>query len=261
MIFRWLFRVFLAIWVAQSGLAHSAQVSPLHIAGRVDEQMYDSIRTFEGRSIVINSPGGDVLWGMRIAEIIVDRDFEVTIDGVCISACFSYVFLPAARRVLRPRAELGLHIGPIMLLQAARSQGLALPEWDKRLAGRMQAILLRRGLTEDLFQDAARRFNVRLLGRTILCPTDGDPPSEPRFLPCQTYEADVRTWYLSTSQLRHYGISFEGAEIQYKWIGDVPFEILFYHNNKPQYFGDCLLDANRSPAWDCKSERESIEEK
>lgn len=231
--------------------AESGSADMLRLEGRVDESMFHQVRHFRGNSIVVNSRGGDVVWGTRIAELLADRDMTVTVEGRCLSACFSYIFLPAARRVLRRNSQIGLHVGPEELLLVAEMQGAALPTWDFELANRIRAVFARRGISQAISREAVRRFNIRFTDLPATCRTNDDPFLGAGRMPCQHFVADVQTWYLSTAQLQLFGIAYDGAEIQYRWIGDVPLEILFAENPQPQYFGDCLFDRKQDPVWQC----------
>jgi hypothetical protein len=224
----------------------------LYLNGRVDQQMYERISAFQGDAITVNSLGGSVVWGTRIAEVLAERDIKVTVDGVCISACFSYIFLPAAQRILKRNAKIGMHIGPDDLALVADAQGKVLPQWDAILARRIRAVYARRNVSDDLSREAIRRFNIRLIDLPLMCRTLGDPQLGIGRLPCQRRDADVRTWYLSTEQLRRSGITFEGAEIHYRWIGDVPLDIILSPDPEPAFFGDCLLDLRGAIPWKCE---------
>lgn len=223
----------------------------LLLKGAVDEQMYERIRDFPGRIIRIESPGGSVLWGTRIAEVLADRDIEVHVEGQCISACFSYIFVPAKRRVLGSGAVLGAHVGPITLLQIAEAQGLTLPEWDRELSYRMREVLRKRRIPEALFGELGRRLNVSLVNRPLGCLSNDAPGAPWRTVPCQWIKQDVRTWYLETSQLNAFGIGFEGREIRYRNIEDTPLGVLFFRSNEAAYFGDCLYMPSAQPPWNC----------
>lgn len=57
--------------------------------------------------IVLNTPGGDVLEALRIAEIIEKLALPVTVEGHCVSACF-FLFVSGAGHVARHNS-VGLH--------------------------------------------------------------------------------------------------------------------------------------------------------
>jgi len=61
------------------------------------------------KRIVVKSGGGDGLVGVKLARIVVENDLTIIVDDYCISACASYVFLPAKSREVLPNSVVGFH--------------------------------------------------------------------------------------------------------------------------------------------------------
>ena len=248
--------VFLAFFSQAPSADHdyarpTVHVSELRLSGAVDQRMYEQVRDFDGSVITIDSTGGNILWGTRIAEILATSNVELRVERNCISACFTYFFLPAAKRILGSRAVLGLHVGPVVLAHVAEREGATLPAREQKLASLTREVLAARGLSESVFVEAARRLGVRLINRPLLCRHSERIGDLEELVPCQWYEAKVRTWYIDTKQLREHGIEFEGYEIVYRSPQDVPVSVLLFHGNEDAFFGDCLYSLRAEEVWRC----------
>lgn len=229
----------------------SSEDGALILKGEVNEAMYEQVLAYTGKVIRVDSPGGSVLWGTRIAEVLIRRDLEVQVMGQCMSACFSYIFIPASRRVVGAGSVLGLHVGPITLLQVAEEQGRGLPAWDSELSHRMREVLRKREVSEALFKELARRLNVSLVDGALSCNINDAPGAPMRTMPCQRISSDASAWYLETSQLERFGIPADGPEINYRTINDIPLRVLLLRFDEAAYFGDCLYQPQQPGKFSC----------
>jgi hypothetical protein len=59
-------------------------------------------------TVVLDSPGGSVLYAMKLGELLRDTGSTAIVETRCYSACV-YAFLGAQRRVVAPGARLGVH--------------------------------------------------------------------------------------------------------------------------------------------------------
>jgi hypothetical protein len=54
--------------------------------------------------VVVDSPGGDVMSGIRLANWIVDRHADVEVEARCASSCANYLFAAGRRKIIDDRA-------------------------------------------------------------------------------------------------------------------------------------------------------------
>lgn len=67
-------------------------------------------------SLIVRSPGGDLLEGVRIGSLIAERKLNVEVDAYCLSSCANNLFLAGYTKRLRSGALLGFH-GSMSLTQ------------------------------------------------------------------------------------------------------------------------------------------------
>lgn len=73
-------------------------------------QLRDVLRAHPGvRTLRVDSSGGDALPALEIGRLVRARRLHVVVEGRCNSACANYVFVPAARRTIRPGAMVMWH--------------------------------------------------------------------------------------------------------------------------------------------------------
>lgn len=254
--------IWLILWLFLSSPEHrtppdvrSPPTDTLIIRGLIGQDTYAKVKVFEGRKIVIDSLGGDHVWGVRIADLISRRPIAVYVNDRCLSACFTHVFLPAERRILGENAIIGMHVVPLMLQQVANAEGKTLPEWTHALAVFHQQALQRRGVSMSLFREAARRLEVGLLDPPLSCRTDGFPMQDSASrAPCQRHTQKFEGWYLETEQLRMAGIEVEGWNIEYHALRDIPHGRVGGLRRQPAIFGNCVHDPAASVPWTCRRE-------
>ncbi|VXB36788.1 hypothetical protein [Massilia sp. 9I] len=153
---------------ADEVLRHSRDGASLRIDGPINAQSADIITRFiesGGKTIIIDSTGGDADAGMRIGESLAAADVEVVVDRYCFSSCANYVFVPARHKALNAGAVLGFHGGAPDTRQV-RMEGMApetraLFETMARLYLRQEALFGPLGVDTALFGGAGK-----LSGRT-----------------------------------------------------------------------------------------------
>lgn len=124
--------IFLTLLDCQNVSAQTGSNATLRIDGEINKATFEKVRRFlkrGGRDIVVNSVGGDVQYGQKIAAAFLGRDIGVSVENYCLSSCANYLFLAASRKSLQPGAVLGFHGGanypePI---QKSGDAGAALP--------------------------------------------------------------------------------------------------------------------------------------
>ncbi|MFZ6819611.1 hypothetical protein [Undibacterium sp. Ji22W] len=86
--------------------------APLTIEGNVDKKFSKKILAYVkagGRSIIVNSYGGNALYGQEIALFLMNKRVSVTVDKYCFSACANYLFLSGYQKNIREGSILGFH--------------------------------------------------------------------------------------------------------------------------------------------------------
>jgi hypothetical protein len=85
---------------------------PLTIEGNVNKEFANKIYTYVlsgGKSIIVNSFGGDAFYGQEIGLFLIDKGVSITVDRYCFSACANYLYLSGQSKYLRRGAILGFH--------------------------------------------------------------------------------------------------------------------------------------------------------
>lgn len=60
-------------------------------------------------TLVVDSLGGEVFWGLKIGELIHARGWEVRVNGVCFSSCANYIFPAGKRKIIAAGGIVGWH--------------------------------------------------------------------------------------------------------------------------------------------------------
>ena len=106
----------------QSNFTHSIAIAKplksnldtLQFDGKINAASADKLLYFlkhKGKTIIINSEGGDAMVSLKIAKELSSSDTEVIVDKYCLSSCANYLFIGARKKSLRPGAILGFHGG------------------------------------------------------------------------------------------------------------------------------------------------------
>ncbi len=61
------------------------------------------------RKIVINSGGGDTIYGRKLGAWVLKRNMIVEVEGGCFSSCANYVFVAGRKKLIRQGAFVGWH--------------------------------------------------------------------------------------------------------------------------------------------------------
>ncbi len=109
-----LFVIGFALLDCQNVQAQASLKPVLRIDSEINQAAFEKVRRFlkrGGKEIVVNSVGGDVRYGHKIAAAFLGRDIGVSVEHYCLSSCANYLFLAASRMSLQPGAVLGFHGG------------------------------------------------------------------------------------------------------------------------------------------------------
>lgn len=90
----------------------------LCVNSRIDVEgvLADRIESFDLQPnvlLVISSPGGGLMQGLRIFRHLRKFDYDVVTDGICASACSQIIFLGGATKSVFSEGVIAFHGGPI----------------------------------------------------------------------------------------------------------------------------------------------------
>ncbi len=88
------------------------------------ERFADRVQSLDRAIVALASPGGSVLSGLRMGQLIHDRGFSTLVPdrAVCASAC-GLVWLAGKRRFMEPEARIGFHAAYIVRRGRAQESG------------------------------------------------------------------------------------------------------------------------------------------
>jgi hypothetical protein len=237
------------------GAPRASEPDILVLQGQVNSEMANQVEAFQGRKIFVDSFGGSVAAGHRIAEVIVDRAIEVTVIDRCYSACFNFIFLPARVREVRAGATLGFHSGAESSWVLAKDQGLSLASNTKMKAEQHLARLQRAGVSEEIFREAARLMKSRLLPLEAVCEDEMTSPGVNNgHAMCQLSVSEFKSWFPTTAQLERLGILVTGPPIQYRSLPEILVKINIANRDRPAVFGECEYFPAPTPSLNCPGE-------
>ena len=100
------------------------------------EKFIDTVRgkADEIRTIVINSPGGDIDVGMKIGTWVFDNELDVVVDTLCFSSCANYVFTAGRNKIIEAGGIVGWHGSAQQETFIAESTGKNIDEVFRELA-------------------------------------------------------------------------------------------------------------------------------
>ncbi len=105
----------------------------IHFSGSISGRSVDAFMARHAdervERVVVDSPGGDVAAGIRLANWIADRHADVEVENLCASSCANYLFAAGRRKVIDDRALVLWH-GSI-LQKDFRERGA---DCDRRIA-------------------------------------------------------------------------------------------------------------------------------
>jgi hypothetical protein len=138
-------------------------------------------------ALVLDSPGGSVVEGERMAHMIRDNDIAVVIpnNGKCVSACF-LLLAAALRRFAGPDALVGVHsasesgeeTATSMAVTTAMARIAADFDVPPAILGKMVRTVP--GRVEWLTHDDLRAMGVRILGEAAPATPSPAPPPQPQ---------------------------------------------------------------------------------
>jgi hypothetical protein len=103
----------------------------IKLTGRIDAA---SLRAFkrdlssDTEQLIINSAGGRSPEAIAMGSLVRSLNLEVVVDGICLSACAHFVFVPAKRKRVEPDSVVAFHqtaTALARLLLASRRPDLA----------------------------------------------------------------------------------------------------------------------------------------
>jgi hypothetical protein len=84
----------------------------LELTGRIDAASLQAFKrdlSFETKRLIINSAGGRSPEAIELGSLVRSLGLEVVVDGVCLSACAHFVFIPAKRKRVEPNSVVAFH--------------------------------------------------------------------------------------------------------------------------------------------------------
>ncbi len=83
-----------------------------------------AVAAHENAVIVLSSPGGHLLSGLRIGQLVRDRGFTTLVldDSMCASAC-ALAWIGSPKRSMQPQARIGFHAAYVVQRGQARETG------------------------------------------------------------------------------------------------------------------------------------------
>lgn len=91
------------------------------------------------RTLAIDSGGGDVLAGIRLADFVRERRIHLVVEGRCFSACANYVFSAARTKDVMPGSLVAIHSSRYTLFVKGKGgdvKGVDITGQDYRAAAR-----------------------------------------------------------------------------------------------------------------------------
>ena len=88
----------------------------------------------EIKTMVVNSPGGDIIEGMLIGDWVFDNGVDVAVDTLCFSSCANYIFTAGQNKIIREGGIVGWHGSAQQEMVIAESTGKSLDEVFRELA-------------------------------------------------------------------------------------------------------------------------------
>ncbi len=110
-------RLLLVLLLSQSAWAAHISLEPgqIMLSGEIsrgDDLLFRQAATQPGiRRVVVDTPGGDLVTAMAIGDIIQQHQLDLTVRGLCFSACANYLFIAARHKTVEPDSFVGWHGG------------------------------------------------------------------------------------------------------------------------------------------------------
>ena len=84
----------------------------LELTGSISSESLERLKrslTLSTRRLIVNSAGGRIPEAIQLGALVRSYDLEVVVDGICLSACAHFIFLPAKRKRLQPNSVVAFH--------------------------------------------------------------------------------------------------------------------------------------------------------
>ena len=104
-------------------------------------------------TLVVDSSGGDVRSGIRIANRILDHNADVVVVNTCLSSCANFILLSGRMKIISPTALVGWH-GTIPKASSVVLNETGQKNFDDTLAEQKE-LFRRLGLKEELLYERA----------------------------------------------------------------------------------------------------------
>ncbi|HEX8579222.1 MAG TPA: hypothetical protein VF655_06465 [Allosphingosinicella sp.] len=135
----------------------------IKLTGRIDATSLQAFKrglSPQTERLIINSAGGRSPEAMELGSLVRSLGLEVVVDGVCLSACAHFVFIPAKRKRLEPNSVVAFHqtaTALSRLLLASGRQDLA--AFYLPVAENEQAFYKSAGISTKLLNEPYRELN------------------------------------------------------------------------------------------------------
>ena len=182
------------------GLMFAGQISPQSVA-----MLEEHLR--EGDLLIFGSPGGERHSAERLADLLVERNVSISVNGSCFSACALYLALSASRVEVPEGAIVLFHSDTSMWIRALAENPDRFREADRAEIGRAHAaqvrILQRQGINPDILSCIARAIGPRYaeMRRTPPAPAGSMSTHDVQF----AIPTDFDFVWLSPAVLEHFG--------------------------------------------------------
>lgn len=132
-----------------------AQGKALHFVGKIDSGATAALREALAdnpgtRTLILSSPGGNLVEGMGMAQLVRTHRLDTHIETLCASAC-TFPFLTGAQRSLAPGALFGMHQSSV---KNAFSLAPTNPEETRFVHDMMRRFYLNAGVPADITERA-----------------------------------------------------------------------------------------------------------
>lgn len=182
------------------GLMFVGQISPQSVSA-LEEQMR------EGDMLIFMSPGGERRSAERLADLLVERNASISVNGDCFSACALYVALGAPRVEVPEGAIVLFHSDTAMWIRAKADHPDRFSEADRAEIERAHSaqirILQRQGISPEILSCIARAIGPRYaeMRRTPPAPFGSMSTHDVRL----SIPTDFDFVWLSPAVLEHFG--------------------------------------------------------
>ena len=76
---------------------------------KIFQQTISNYNSSDISKIIINSGGGDTIYGRKIGKFIFDNKLDVQVDTMCFSSCANYIFTAGKNKIINKDSYVGWH--------------------------------------------------------------------------------------------------------------------------------------------------------